>query len=531
MKHMKQKNKIKNMMTVIASIVLIVVGISTIISGFSSSDEDAIHVNGSTPNFIFICSDQHSYKYTGYSGHPIVKTPNLDRLAENGVIFSNAYTSQPVCVPGRTSLMTGMYASDCESYCNSSVWDGSYPLWGSYLQDAGYLTRAYGKMDLDNTLETGFDEIKTSHSHKYNPDITSLFRSPLCYRIKERPAVKGETRVDYHLQDNDITNEAVEFLLEESNNSEKPWALYLGYLQPHPPFTAKKEFYDFYEDLEIDMPDITPEQLENLPLVYQQLRHFKRIATPIDKELIRDARIAYYGMITEMDMLIGKVITALEESGQADNTYIIYTSDHGESLGDHGLWYKNNLYENSVHIPLLISGPGVEKGLRINTPVSQIDLVPTMIDAISIEIPDYLRGHSLMPLLHGNSRQGEEVVYSESHSEGNCTGSFMIRKGDWKYIYFTGYEGLLFNLRDDPHELRNLINNAKYSTVLEDLRNELYMRVNPDEITFNAFSKQKEIRDKLVHQLTKEELVEKFRSRLGAGQAEIIAAQLKAGIY
>jgi len=230
-------------------------------------------------------------------------------------------------------------------------------------------------------------------------------------------------------------------------------------------------------------------------------------------------------------MVIGNVITALEESGQADNTYIIYTSDHGESLGEQGLWYKNNWLESSVHIPLVISGPGVKEGLRIDKPVSQIDLVPTMLDVINYKEIDYLRGRSLLPFLHGKERSGTEVVLSESHSEGNSTGSFMIRKGDWKYIYFTGYEGLLFNLKDDPNERNNLITESANKTILEDLRNELFSRVNPDEITFNAFSKQKEIRDKFVKELTKEELIEKLEGRLGKGQATIIANQLKNDIY
>ena len=475
------------------------------------------------PNFLFICSDQHSYKYTGYAGHPHVKTPNLDKLAENGADFTNVYSGNPVCVPGRSCLMTGMYASDCGSYCNTTVWDGSYPLWGSYLQQAGYYTRAYGKMDLDDTKDTGFDEIKTSHAHKHNPDITSLFRNPLCYRMKERSGVNGDTRFEHHKLDYEMTLEAVNFLTKETNKITKPWALYLGYLQPHPPFTAKDEFYNLYKDIDIDLPEVTPDELENMHLVYQQLRHFKRIATPIDNKKIRRARTAYYGMITEMDMLIGKVMVALQESGQADNTFIIYTSDHGESLGDNGLWYKNNLYESSVRVPLIISGPGIEKNKRVEAPVSHIDLVPTLLDAAQINRAEYLRGRSLMPLMQGKSRSGSEVVYSESHSEGNCTGSFLIRKENWKYIWFTGYDDLLYNLKDDPFEKNNLINEEELKDVVTDLRSELFARVDPDRMTFKAFRKQKEIRDKLARELSKEELIEKFKSRLGPGQAYILA--------
>ena len=143
------------------------------------------------PNIVFICSDQHSHKYNGYAGHPFVNTPNLDRLAKYGVVFNNAYSGNPVCVPGRTSLMTGMYASDCNSFCNSTVWDGSHPVWGIGLTEAGYDCRAIGKMDLNDDFDTGFQEVNTSHGHRHNPDITSLFRRPPCYRVGERPGVDG----------------------------------------------------------------------------------------------------------------------------------------------------------------------------------------------------------------------------------------------------------------------------------------------------------------------------------------------------
>lgn len=483
------------------------------------------------PNILFICSDQHSYKYAGFMGHEQVKTPNLDNLAKTGTTFLNAYSGQPVCVPGRACLMTGMYASDSGSYCNTTVWDGSYPLWGSYLRDNSYITRAYGKLDLDDTKDTGFDEIKTTHAHKYNPDITSLFRNPLCYRMKERPGVTGEERSDFHESDYDITNEAIKFISVESKNISKPWAMYLGYQQPHPPFRAKEEFYNLYKDVIKDLPEVSNEELETMHLVYQHLRHFKRVANPIKKEKIRKAIIAYYGMITEMDMLIGKVLKSLSESGQLENTYIVYTSDHGETLGEHSLWYKNNMYENSVHVPLVISGPGIPKDKTVSAPISHIDLVPTLLKFAKLKTPEYLRGKSLMPLIKGQKRSEEEVVYSEGHSEGNCTGSFMIRKGNWKYIYFTGYEGLLYNLKDDPEEKINKINDKGCIDIVADLRNELFARVDPDKITYDAFKKQKEVRDNFVKTLTKEELLSKFESRLGKGQSEVLVTQLKEGIY
>lgn len=139
------------------------------------------------PNIVFICSDQHSYKYTGYLGHDLVKTPHLDRIARRGVVFTDTYCVQPVCVPGRSSLMTGMYASDCNSFCNSTVWDGSHATWGKRLSQSGYYCRAIGKMDLNDDFDTGFEEIETSHGHRHNPDVTSLFRRPGCLSHRGTP--------------------------------------------------------------------------------------------------------------------------------------------------------------------------------------------------------------------------------------------------------------------------------------------------------------------------------------------------------
>lgn len=276
------------------------------------------------PNIVFICSDQHSYKYTGYAGHQEVKTPNLDRIASQGVVFHNAYSGNPVCAPGRTSMMTGMFASDCNSFCNSTVWDGSHPLWGTYLKKEGYYCRAIGKMDLNNDFDSGFDEIGTSHEHHIKPDITSLFRRPVAYRVDERPNVDGGMRKERH-GDAAETRLGLKFLQEESSNIKKPWAIYLGLTEPHPKFVALEEYYRMYPEYSMDMPNIPPRHLEELHLVFQELRHFKRIATPIPEDRIRRARAAYYGMITELDEYIGIIWDELERSGELENTLFIYT--------------------------------------------------------------------------------------------------------------------------------------------------------------------------------------------------------------
>ena len=248
----------------------------------------------------------------------------------------------------------------------------------------------------------------------------------------------------------------------------------LAWFEPaHPGFVALQKYWDMYAGEEIDMPDMRQDDLENLHLVYQGMRHFKRVATPIPEERVRRARIGYYGMITELDEYIGQVWDALEETGQLEDTIFIYTSDHGESLGDHGMWYKNNLYENAAHVPLIISGPGLPEGITIDTPIAHVDLVAMLLDLAGADITPELRGNSLMPLIDGSDSDHPGWTYTESHSEGNCTGSFLIRKGDWKYIHFTWYNDLLFNVKEDPGEF----NNRADDPVLAEIKAELLARI------------------------------------------------------
>lgn len=501
-----------------------VVGSSMLTSRFAAADK--IPDNSRTPNIVCICSDQHSHRYNGFAGHPIVKTPNLDRIARQGVTFTNAYCVSPSCVPARTGMMTGMFPSDCNSFCNATVWDGSHAVFGTYLQEAGYYTRAIGKLDLNDDFSTGFEEIETRHGHRHNPAVTTLFRRPVAYRLGDRENVEGKSRENPH-QDKRRTELAVRFLQHEAPAMKQPWMLYVGHLQPHPPFTGLKQYYDMYSAYNIDMPNVPSGHLEDLHFVFQELRHFKRIATPIPKSRIRRARAGYYAMITELDEYVGEVLNVLEKTNQLDNTIFIYTSDHGEMLGEHGLWYKNNLYENSVHIPLIISGPGIPGNMTIDTPVSHLDLTATILDFAGMSIPSKFRGHSLLPMIMGKTNTHPGIAYSECHSEGNCTGSFMIRRGDWKYIHFTWYDDLLFNLADDPGEFHNLIDNPSAVHIRDELRDILHSLVNPEAVTLQAFHTQKKMLDDMVSRMTEDELYDAFLRRMGPGLSRTLAAKLK----
>lgn len=478
------------------------------------------------PNIVFISSDQHSYKYTGYAGHDIVKTPNLDRIAKQGVAFTSAYTGHPVCVPGRASMMTGMFASDCNSFCNSTVWDGSHPTWGNILRNGGYYCRAIGKLDLNDDFDMGFEEIETTHGHRHHPDITSLFRRPVAYRMGERPGVDGHPRDERH-KDASRAELALTFLTQDKKEIKKPWALYVGFTEPHPKFVALQKYWDMYPAYSMDMPNIPPGHLENLHLDFQELRRFKRIATPIPEERIRRARAGYYGMITELDEYIGKIWDALDRSGELKNTLFIYTSDHGESLGEHGLWYKNNLYDVAARVPLVMAGAGLPKGVTIDTPVAHVDVVATMLEMARAKTASPLRGHSLIPMILGKSGNHPGYAFSECHSEGNPTGSFMIRKGDWKYIHFTWYDDLLFNVKEDPGEFNNLIDKPETADIQAELQEILNSLIDTEEVTLRAFRTQDKMLKNMADKMTEDELFDMFKGRMGTGLARALAKKCK----
>jgi choline-sulfatase len=472
---------------------------------------------GRKPNIILVLSDQHAYKYCGFMGHPVVRTPNLDKIAARGVVFRNTYCGSPVSAPSRAGMISGVYPSDCNSFCNSTAWDGGIPAWPALMRDAGYHTFGTGKMDAHDNFDLGFVEsMNINNSHWKKPDITSLFRRPLCIRPAARNQVDGRPRATPH-RDAQVVK-ATEAFIRRQRGGGKPWVAYCGAHAPHDPFTGLGKYYDYYL-ARADMPEVADEELERQHIVFTQMRYHKNLGTPIPAERVRRARAGYYAMITELDGHIGRLWTALEETGQLEHTIFVYTSDHGESLGEHGLWLKNNLYDVAARIPMVVAGANLPRGVTVDTPVAHVDLIRTFLEWGGAETHDRLRGHSLAPLMRGRAGGHPGWAYSESHSEGNCTGSFMVRKGDWKYIHFTWYDGLLYNLAEDPGELRNRIADPAARDALRELREILHAEVDPVALTEKAFRLQRERLDGLASTRNEEQMLDLLRGRLGEGQA------------
>lgn len=246
--------------------------------------------------------------------------------------------------------------------------------------------------------------------------------------------------------------------------------------------------------------------------MFQVLANFKNISTPIPEARIRRAHAAYFGMISEVDEYLGWILDKVD----LDNTLFVYTSDHGEMGGDHGLWLKNVLLENAARVPMIVAGAGLPRGKVVNTPVGHVDLIATMLELAGAPRPASLRGHSLLDGSHPG------YAYSESHSEGNCTGSFMIRKGDWKYLYFTGDDPLLFDLKSDPGEFHNLAGRNETAAVQKELHGILMSLVDPDAVTERAFAEQERRLAAMVRSMKRAEFYQEIEGRLGTAQARVL---------
>lgn len=476
------------------------------------------------PNIVFVCSDQHSGQMLmGDLGRRVpVRTPNLERLASKGVYFRNAYCASPVCAPARAAMMTGRFASDVNSYGNTTVFQGGVPTWGNYLADAGYQCWATGKMDLTADTDLGFKQINTGHGHFKRPDITELFRRPMCYRVDERELVDGDVG-DRGPADKAKLDAGLAFIRAQAGST-KPWVAYLGVNMPHPKFEAPQKYLDLYPTGDMRLPNVPPGYLDKkLHTVFQILRDFSMFSSPFPEERVRRARSAYFGMITELDDYLGELINELERQGTLRDTVFVYTADHGEMLGEHGLWLKRCLFEGAARVPIIMAGAGLPAGKVIDTPVSHVDLTATLLDLGVIPVPAGLRGKSLLPLIRGDASAAPRFVYSECHTEGNCTGSFMIRRRDWKYLYFSFYgNNLLFNLRNDPGELDNLAGRPETASIEREMHEALTSLVDPDAVTIRAFATQDQFLSRMIRDRDAQSFYQTIGGRLGQGQATLI---------
>jgi choline-sulfatase len=299
----------------------------------------------------------------------------------------------------------------------------------------------------------------------------------------------GET--SYTQYDRDITAVAVNWLEQHQATDSRPWVLFVSFICPHYPLSAPQQFYDLYRDVELPDPYDTDPANRLKHLVIDEMRQFWNYADYFDRDSEIEGLKNYYGLCSFLDDNVSQVLTALDKSGQVDNTQIIYTSDHGDMLGNHGIWGKCYMYEDSAGIPLTFSGPGIEPSIN-HTPVSLTDMAATIEQAVHGEVGEVERSWQGRPLQEFiENPEPERPILSEYHDGGSPCGFFMLRKGRWKYVYFSaGHPALLFDMENDPRELMNLADEPEHALTLAELQDQLFQILDPEETNRRAFADQ-----------------------------------------
>ncbi len=440
------------------------------------------------PNILLIMSDEHDPGIMGCYGDEIVSTPNFDRLANEGITFDAAYTSSPLCAPSRASFTAVQYVSRCGVWANGwKLESDDYPSLSHSLNAAGYESWLGGKMHFGPDRLYGFKEVYPSNKKKGGTkngggnnggkeirrgydDISESGQRTWAGRVAKFKT-GNETGILRH--DRKVTAECSTFL-QNRKADDKPFFLLAGYLAPHFPLTIPEEYYTPYKD-KVPMPEIPEGFLDTLPTNYKHLRASfgANKATPEETKLGREL---YWGFVQWLDDEVGKLIGALGDSEVADNTIVIYCSDHGENKGDHGLWWKNNMYEHAARMPLIVHYPKRwAGGQRRSKACSLVDLAQTIGELCGLESSEDWDGASFMNYLDDDNAEWRDIAVSEYYAHGVVSGFQMIRQGPWKYVYHCrfdeehGPERELYNLDDDPGEFHNLADDPGQADRIEQL--------------------------------------------------------------
>jgi len=451
-------------------------------------------------NLLVIMSDEHNPKVAGYAGHPVVATPNLDRLAARGTRFDAAYTPSPICVPARGAFATGQPVHRSRCWDNAIAYDGRMPSWHKALRDRGHHVASIGKLHYEGHAgqDYGLSEmILPMQITAGTGDVTLLIRDPEDVResaARKLLAQSGPGESEYTIYDRKVAAAAQVWLREGApKHTDKPWVLFVSMVAPHFPLTAPPEHYYRYAGQALPRPKLWDATLEER-LPHPWLRNYGRRSDHYqhfrnDTDLQR-ALAGYLGLTSFMDENVGKILTALEEAGFADDTRVIYTSDHGDNLGTRGLWGKVTMYEESARIPLLMTGPDVPVGTVCATPVTLCDVSATILDAVgaSDAIAELgLPGTSLLSLA-GRPAQ-DRAALSEMHTY--CPGGvFMLRTLRHKYVHYVGGPPQLFDLETDPEELHDLAGDPAHAALLGEMEARLRSMLDPETVDAEAVSAQ-----------------------------------------
>ena len=434
-------------------------------------------------NIVFLFSDEHAGAVMGNSGHPVVRTPHLDRLAEQSYTFDNAYCNYPICTPSRLSMLTGRYPHQIGAWDLGAIADRQYPMWGDYLAEAGYETVLCGRTHFNGTDRLlGFsdrlldDLPRWRHTTGRPPRRTRDARRGSNSHVAEcGPGDHEHTRYDRN-----VTDLAIDFLREKSASpDDNPFLLYCGFMHPHFPLIAPSEFFSQYDPDTLELPETWNEPLASQHPIIQHHRWAWRNDIPPPEAVVRCALACYYALVSSLDAQIGRILEAIDTSPLRQDTVVIYTSDHGEMAGHHGIWQKQCFYEPAVRVPLMLRLPSDENG-RVAQNVSLVDVLPTLLEVTGLETPSDLPGDSLLGIARHEANETTRAVFSEYHHMGMLNAGFMLKRGDYKLCHYVGSEPQLFNVGIDPLENDDLALKPEYAAIRSELETVLRTVVNPE---------------------------------------------------
>ncbi|MGN6804968.1 MAG: choline-sulfatase [Trinickia sp.] len=446
-------------------------------------------MHATQPNLLVLMADQLTPFALGAYGHRLTKTPHIDTLAREGVVFESAYCASPLCAPSRFAFMAGKLPSAIGAFDNAAELPAQTLTFAHYLRAAGYRTVLSGKMHFCGPDQLhGFEERLTTDIYPADfgwvPDWDHPDVRPSWYHnmssVTDAGTCVRTNQLDF---DDEVAFCAKQKLYDiarerEAGIDDRPFCMVVSLTHPHDPYAIPREYWDLYRDDEIDMPAVSLSHDESDP-------HSKRVRavceidrTPPTPQQVRNARHAYYGAVSYVDAQFGAVLDALRSTGLAENTVIVVTSDHGDMLGERGLWYKMTFFENACRVPLIVHAPQRFAAARVKASVSHIDLLPTFVELASGEPrgswPDPVDGSSLIPHLRGED--GHDEVFGEYLAEGAIAPVVMIRQGRYKYIHSPADPDQLFDLADDPRELHNLASDPGSARVLDAFRARVLQR-------------------------------------------------------
>ena len=443
--------------------------------------------------------DQINPAALGCYGNEAVKSPNIDRLAADGVVFDAAYTNSPLCTPARYCMMTGQLPSATRGYDNAAYLASTIPTFAHYARAAGYRTILSGKMHFVGPDQLhGFEERRTTDIYPADFGWTPDWRAPderidWWYHNMDSVTGAGVAEVTNQLLfDDEVGHHAVRALHDVARAAdERPWLVVASFTHPHDPYVTRQQYWDRYEGVEIPLPEVAAGDVEADPHTLRLRAACAMDRTTITDDDVRNARRAYYGNISYVDDWTGTLVDTVAALGLADDTVVVLLADHGDMLGERGLWYKMNFFEGSTRVPLVVHAPGRFAARRVPTPVSLVDVLPTILQLAGGSADDAvepLAGRSLVPLCEG--AEEDRTVYGEYMAEGSCAPIVMIRRGHLKFVHCPADPDQLYDLAADPQERVNLVEDPAWGVTVAGFRAEVAHHWDLDQLRDDVLADQ-----------------------------------------